>query len=190
MRKRKECLPLEKDDHAFFQQFYEDNKGFIYYIAKKYTNNAADCEDLVQETIVRLIKNISSIRVLDRCKIAKYIVLTVRAVYLDGERRKNKEKLIFMDDESLEALMAEQLSVYGRDEQISAGQAVKELRAALSDRDWMLLEGKYILGLSQEELAEKIGVAPDSVRMVLHRARTKAKAILNVNAVKGGEINE
>ena len=188
MRKRKEQQPLEESDKAFFHRFFEENKRLMFSVAMRYTGNKVDCEDLVQDSLVRLMRNISTLRELNRCKTATYIVLTIRTAYLDSEKHRNN--LIFMDDEALEALMVEKLISQDRESVISARQAVDKLKTVLSPRDWCILEGKYILGLSQKELGSLIGVAPDSVRMVLHRARTKAKTVLKEDAVWGGEAYE
>ena len=190
MRIEKEQRPLEESDKAFFHHFFEENKRLIFSIAMRYARNKVDCEDLVQNSLLRLMHNISTLRELNRCKTATYIVLTIRTAYLDSEKQKRKENLIFMDDEALEALMVEKLISQDRDNAISAKQAVDKLKTVLSPREWCILEGKYILGLSQKELGSLLGVAPDSVRMVLHRARTKAKAVLKEDSVWGGEVYE
>lgn len=48
----------------------------------------------------------------------------------------------------------------------------------LDDRSKLLLEGKYILGKSDEELAEELSIKPASVRMALTRARQCAYQLL------------
>lgn len=53
------------------------------------------------------------------------------------------------------------------------------LKQELPYRDWLVLEGKYMLGYSHEELGELLGVSTDSVRMILYRARERARIILH-----------
>ena len=48
----------------------------------------------------------------------------------------------------------------------------------LSEKDRILLESKYILMLSDKEIAEELNIAPSSVRSCLTRARRRAYAIL------------
>lgn len=48
----------------------------------------------------------------------------------------------------------------------------------LDDRSKYLLEGKYILGKSDEALAEELSIKPASVRMALTRARQCAYRLL------------
>lgn len=152
MRKAKAASPISTSDQAFFQKFYEDNKKFMYYIAGQYTSSHADREDIVQDAIVRLIKNISTLRKLDGCKTAKYIVLTIRAAFLDNERRKHGSITLFLDDATLEALIKTEVIISGNMPDIDARLEVDWLKRTLTPRDWLVLEGKYIMGYSQEEL--------------------------------------
>lgn len=190
MNKKKKANPLELSDKAFFQAFYEEHIRFLYYLARKYAPNSDECDDLVQDTIVRLMNNTAVLRQIDRCKAAKYIDLTIRTAYLDRERHRKKERIIFLDDKSLEKLMIERLLPEDIDQELSASLAVEKLKRELPARDWIVLEGKHFLGLSHEELSALVDSTPDSVRMLLHRAKEKAKAILAENDGKGGDTHE
>ena len=189
MRKRKEHQPLEAGEKQFFQRFYEENKNFMYYIASQHVPISADREDLVQDALERLMRNISTLEGIEHRKAAKYIVLTIRTAYLDGERRRKKENVIYLDEETLAELMLEDLWPQDPDHTLSVNQSVALLRSGLTTREWCLLEGKYVMGFDQDELATLVGVAPDSVRMILHRAREKAKGILRQEAAKEGNGN-
>lgn len=78
----------------------------------------------------------------------------------------------------LESLLRRELLTEDGTQAISAKLDVQKLKQALSARDWCLLEGKYN-GYSQEELGIQLGVAPDSVRSLLSRARKNATGILS-----------
>ena len=90
-------VPISPEDKLFFQKFYEENKNFLFYIANQYTTSSADCEDVVQDAIVRLMGNISSIRQLNKNKAAKYIALTVRSTYLDLLKQRHKDREISLE---------------------------------------------------------------------------------------------
>ena len=189
MRTRKEIRPIAANDSAFFQEFYQDYKNFMFYIARKYAPSQADCEDIVQEAIIRLLNNISTLKKLNHSKTAKYIILTIRAAFLDIERRKHGDKAIFLNDETLETLIKADLLITDSMPDLSARLEVERLKKELPARDWLVLEGKYCLGYTQEELGQMIGVAPDSIRMILCRAKEKARKILQQD-LKGGDENE
>lgn len=155
----------------------------MYYIAGRFTGNPADQEDLVQDATIRLMNNISTLKQLNRCKIAKYIVLTIRTAFLDHAR---KEYILFLDDNSLEERMIEHIGISDAEDQLFAKLAIAQLKKELPTRDWIILEGKHFIGLSEEELSQLAGVSQNSVRMVLHRARERAKKILQeINYVRG-----
>lgn len=189
MRKPKEMTPISPDDQQFFLRFYEENSRFMYYIAGKYTTSQADCEDIVQEALLRLMRNISKLKGLNRCTTAKYIVLTIRSVFLDVEKDKKGSHSIFLDDNALETLIRADILITDGIPHLSARLEVEQLRKSLPPRDWLVLEGKYILGYTQEELGKMAGVSPDSIRMILCRARSKAREILRQD-LKGGDENE
>lgn len=54
---------------------------------------------------------------------------------------------------------------------------------ALPEETRSLLAGKYLLGLSDAELAEQYGCRPDSIRMKLTRARRQALKILREGGI-------
>ena len=64
------------------------------------------------------------------------------------------------------------------------------LKEKLLPRDWMLLEGKYLIGLSDQELGRMYGCSKESVRMALTRAKQKARQILSYQNVEEGALNE
>lgn len=185
MTKRKILKPIEHSDKTYFQEFYEEYKNYMYYIARQQTSVAVDCDDLVQEAVVRLMNNIPTLRKLNRYEKAKYIALTVKSAFLDGQKHIQKDNLLFLDDADLETIFIEQLADFGSEQKLETNWAIAKLQNELPARDWLVLEAKYILGLSQDEIGKLIGVAPDSVRMVLHRARKKAQSILSKDAVGG-----
>ena len=179
-----EKIPISQEDNQFFQSFYEENKNFLFYIANQYTSSPADCEDIVQDAVIRLMRNIPSIRGLNHCKTAKYIALTVRSAYLDLQKRRHNQQEIPLEESVLDALLEKESLL--TDNSTDLRMELILLKESLSPREWMLLEGKYILGYDQEELSELIGVTPDSIRMTLSRARAKARRILLPESGKDG----
>jgi len=165
-------------DITFFEHFYQENKRFIFFIAGKYTAINEEREDLVQDAVERLLGNISTLKELSEPKAKKYIALTVKAAFLDSEKKKHASSSTEFDDTVLETLVRAGLVVPTDGRKNSAHLEVAQLKEELDHRDWLVLEGKYILGYSQEELGHQLGVAPDSVRMIICRAKEKARKIL------------
>lgn len=177
----------EISDKLFFEQFYTRYKNFLYYTARRKCNNEDDVHEVVQETIVRLLKNINALREINEAKTQKYIALTVRAVYVDLEKKKHTDMAVSLNEALIEVLHCGGTQIEREMEGIDHKNNIRKLQAGLSTRDWYVLESKYILGYTDQELAAHLGVAPDSIRMILSRAKSKARAILQPANEKGGD---
>lgn len=177
MRKRKEVAPISHTEKEFFSKFYEENKKFMFYIAQKYAGSYAECEDIVQEAVSRLLCNISTINKLSGYGVQKYISLTIRSVFLDLESQKRREQTILVDNNMLEEFIYPTHSSASSSLDTELGLELEHLKNGLSPRDWMVLEGKYILEYSDDQLADMLGVNPDSIRMILCRAKQNARKI-------------
>lgn len=190
MRKRKRRLPLSSDDERFFLEIYENYEAFIVYSARKHTLPALDYEDVVQDSIIRLLANIATLRELNHPQLCKYLSLTVQSAVLDAVKQQAHETAFSADEEMLDA--ASSKAAEGPDEiaALSAKLTVDRLKKELPARDWLVLEGKYIQGYSQDELGQLLGIQPDSVRTILVRARKKSRDILLNANQKGGSHHE
>lgn len=178
MSRHQKIHPISSGDQAFFENFYTEYKKYLFFLAQKYTDSKEGQEDLVQDTIVRLLRNLSALKELNHSQTCKYVALTVRAAFLDGEKRRKGAESACLDDSLLETLLSAECLDRRELPGLAARLEVEQLKRELSCRDWMILEGKYILGYSQEELGQMFGVAPDSVRMMISRAKQKARTIL------------
>lgn len=173
MQKKREGFRISIEDQVFFRQFYEDYKGFIFFTARKIVSSEEDCEDIVQDAVIRLMKNIPTLRELNDSKTAKYIAVTIKSAFFDREKKK-RHKAVPIPQDYPDLLNSVEKMEGGLDAQ----RGTEFLKNALSEREWLLLEGKYIVGYSQEELSSLINCSPDSVRMLLSRTRKKARSIM------------
>lgn len=175
----KEIMPISFDDRVFFETIYEEYKNLMFYTARKYINSQSECEDIVQDAVERLLHNIDTIRKIPSSGLRKYIVLTIKTAYLDAERRKHGDIPVYLDDNTIEILTKKNLIPTKTWYDFAAILDIEILKKELPMRDWTVLEGKYIMGYSQDELAQIIGVSTDSVRMIICRAKRKAREILH-----------
>jgi len=185
MKIRKTDNPISPRDKSFFLDFYQAHKHLMYYLANKYTSRSADAEDLVQDALLRLVHHIPTLKRLDKEKTAKYVALTVKTAFLDYERAKHTKLMLYMDAADFEKIMEKQLPELEVEHKASVRIAIDQLKSEIPLRDWLILEGKYITGLSDEEIGALVGVTPGSVRMLLYRAREKARSILGEDSVIG-----
>lgn len=177
---------LASDDQAFFEMFYIENRKLIFYFASK-LSGADSCEDLVHDTLVRLICHIPALRQINgsKSKVANYLFQTVQSVYID-QLRKNKQKkfsTVSIDDIQLQQLEEPLQELEATMEKVLELDMVKD---CLTQQEWMLLHEYYILGYSSKELSQMRDCSPSSIRMALSRTRKKAKEVLLKNRKNGG----
>ena len=165
----------ESDERQFMISLYEEYYKLMFSTAKKYVSNYHTAEDVVQESLINLLKNIRTLIPLERCYLAGYIVCTVRNTSINHLKK-----------ESMKKKLGVPVPVEGSEAEISPAPSIEELLLLkedihalllamnqLSEEEQTLLQGRYLLGLSDEEIAETIQCKPSSVRMKLTRVRRK-----------------
>lgn len=182
---KNKIIPLTRRNRKFFLSFYDQYKNFLIYLADKFADNPDDREDLVQEALSRLMRNVVILRQLNRSQTAKYIELTVKTAYLDMEKYLCRERLLVLDHAAMEAIL--DLKDYEEREPdvLEAKMSVGRLRKDLTQREWLALEGKYILGYSNQELCLLLDMSADALRGLLYRAKKKAAGILREEEENG-----
>lgn len=161
-----------EDDRAFMVRLYVDYRWLMYKVALSVVREPQLAEDMVSQTLCEMIDNLEKIRAVDCCKLRGYIVSFVRNVSVDFVRKRDRQgKYFFLTGE--EAEVAAENSVDENLIRMAEIDALKRGLARLSENDRLLLTMKYFDGLSDEEIAARLGVAKASVRTYLMRARNR-----------------
>ncbi len=168
-------------ERAFMTDIYIKYSDIMKKKAEKLLSSDVEAEELVQDVFTKLIERAEVIMAVDEKKLPAYLMAAVRNCVMNHYRRRNIEKKHFTEldeDENIELVRDESPlpeDVYMEKEKAS------ELSAALHkipEKDRIILEDKYILEMSDAEIAEQFGVSQTSVRSYLTRARRKAYTIL------------
>lgn len=180
-------IPMDHSAQEFFRDFYDEHKRLIYYLAMQHTPPGTDVDDLVQDVVLRLLDYIPTLMKLrsNRNRLVAYLSLTVRSAYVDHIRSDPPERLTIIPIEMLDSICEDEAIHQSSVSHMAAHWDVTLLRDRLSSRDWNLLTGKYMMGYSDQELAQHHGCSADSVRMLLSRARKNARKLLQGHT--GGE---
>ena len=161
-----------EDDRAFMVRLYVDYRWLMYKVALSVVREPQLAEDMVSQTLCEMIDNLEKIRAVDCCKLRGYIVSFVRNVSVDFVRKRDRQgKYLFLTGE--EAEVAAEDSVDENLIRMAEIDALKRGFARLSENHRPLLTMKYFDGLSDEEIAARLGVAKASVRTYLMRARNR-----------------
>ncbi len=159
----------EKD---FVAALYEEYKNLMFYKAKEFTKgDVFEAEEIVQESMEKLMKKVKTLRGLNRNALTAYVVSTIRNTAINRVRRKNlEEKYSEIDSWELETFSPSAEEIYfSRQEPV----CLADIWALLTPVERSLLEDRYILEYSNRELAEQYGCTTDAMRVRLSRLRQK-----------------
>jgi len=158
------------DDDAFAQIFYEFSKS-IYYTALRLTKSEHDSHDVVQETMITLHKNLSSIR---DVKATVAYINTIACRQALRILRNRKPGQIEDDSEDLIQSLADNNEDFIPEKYV----AKKELREhivnlvdELNDTQRTVIMLFYYKQLSIRQISEALEVDEAAVKMRLSRAR-------------------
>lgn len=166
-------------DRVIVEQLWQQYKRLMYSTALKYTLDRNIQQDIVQNSVETIIKNISTIRSLNGCTLARYIVLIVRSnsINLLKQRNTAASHSVDYDGDKLEIIKGSTIPLDDGLVQKEDKEDIRRVLKLLPEDDRIILEGKYFVQLSDEELASLLCITKASVRMKLTRARRRAKAV-------------
>ncbi len=163
-------------DLEFMEQLYTRYRRIMLRTALGMANDLHAAEDLVQDSLEKLIKKVDVLRGMERCILTVYIVYTVRNTAINYLRRQKLEYR-YMESEDLDDAFTGYGDIISSEDAVMLRERQRSFKHALDmlpqgERD--LLKGKYILGLNDCELAGILGCKTGSIRMKLTRARRHA----------------
>lgn len=165
----------DETDRQFMENLYAQYHRLMYAQALEVLRQSQAAEDAVSESLLALIKKISLLRTFDSARLRSYVVVTVKHLSITLLNKRQREKI-----DSGVAL--EDLADAGRvDDRLLEEAGVERIRQAIRalpprEKDIMLM--KYFREMTDEEIAEEIGVRPVSVRVHLSRARKHLAQLL------------
>lgn len=165
---------------AFMTDLYRKYARLMYATARRCVSEGQDCEDIVQDAVESLCKNLHTLMGLPAPALPVYITHTVKnqARNFIRHRAVVQRHTLEWDDGWLDS----------REAPLPPPETLAELREdaarlyavwpRLPEQDRELLYRKYVLDQSNEELAEFFRCRKDSIRMRLTRAKRKAISLM------------
>lgn len=155
------------------EDLYLRHERLMYFIAGKYTANAQKREDIVQTAVVSLLRKEATLRRLPPYTQINYIAAAVRNTAINALKREQKEldRCISLEDltETFPTQFMPSAEAITLEKELQ-----KDLLAVfqeMKEDEQQLLMGKYLMDLSDAELAQTLGCKPSSIRMKLTRVR-------------------
>lgn len=160
-------LNLSDGEHEILYTIYARTKRRLLYVATSYLGDRA--EDAIHDVFIQLAEKYEN-KMAELCDKQDYYFVTIVKNYaIDLLRKESRVEMVDIDEE--ESVFADECTE--PDRQAMAQDQVDRLMAhldRLKPSYRQVLEYKYLLGYSNGEIAEKLGVSPSVVSTRLQRA--------------------
>ena len=171
-----------------FQQLLRPHVNFLYRLAYRFTGVAADAEDLVQDTLLKLLPRVHEMRALD--KIRPWLARVLYRQFVDFVRKRGRtpsDPAQTGGDEVLEEMTSddggpEELA----DRELQYEQVLQALDR-LGTEHRVVVAMHDIAGYSLEEMEEILETPVGTLKSRLHRARNRLRAVLAMEPVSGNQ---
>lgn len=167
----------ELEDQSFMEWLFHTFRALMWHTAKKYCRKDELWEEIIQESLVRLLACVPKLRSLSEEHLTGYILVTTRntAYILLKKEGIEQERVISLDSADLpdDTPAIEERMIQAENEK-----ALSKVWEDLPESMRYLLSSYYLLGYQTSDLARELGCGPNTVRMRLTRARRYAKKLL------------
>lgn len=168
----------DESDREFIFGLYRNHYALVRKVIYGITRDSNNIEDLINDSYIRLIEKIFTLRALDCHKTVAYLVYTAKNVAINHIRHRGVQgKYLYYGQDADIADTVVDLAV-SVEERIVYRENVEEIYqglARLPERYKDVLYFRYILGMTDAEIAEKLNITSVGVRQYLTRARRTAK---------------
>lgn len=147
----------DESDKDYIIWLYNEFERLMYSTAFKYTTIPQIAEDIVQDSVVNLIRKVATIRAMKRQVLAAYIISTVRNTSINRLKAIEYEREHVVEDSDIELESISTEDSLERFIQLSEDlKALSLIWTKLSREDQSLLEGKYILGYNNKRACRNV----------------------------------
>lgn len=160
---------IKKGNQRAFKRLYENYADYALRTAYAITRNNSDASDIVQETFIKIFRNIDSYDTSKSFKPWFYKIL------INESRRfltKNSKQAISIESE--QALDHLSHSSQRRNSYDDLELAMEQL----DENQRTILTLKYLNGFTEKELAEMMDVNVNTIKSRLYKARHRLKAVM------------
>ena len=170
-------LACQKGEKQAFNELISLYYPYVSKFLLKITTNDSICEDLVQDTFIKLIRNIDKFDVDGEASFGTYLITIAKHCYLDYLRR-NKNIMLSIDDQEI----TDSLSI--EDKVLDHLEATEVLKA-IESLPWeqaQAIKLKYLEELTLQEIADRLNTQPKTIKSRIHDGMVKLRKSIS----KGG----
>lgn len=177
----------KEGDQEAMEELIRRTQVGVYTLAYRLVGNEEDARDVVQETYIRVVRNIKRFRGEAAFSTWLYRVTANAAYTLIAKRRRRAAESL---DEMAETTEPPPDTAPGPEAQAISGDARDRLTGALarlSQSDRMVVVMKDIYGFPHEDIAAELDISVSACKVRLHRARKRLKDVLAAEEIESKE---
>jgi len=159
------------DFWKIYDQYYDSVRKFIL----AYVKDEWVADDLIQETFIKVQKNLNSVK--DSAKLSSWI-FRIAYNHCHDHYRQSKRAALNQSNIQQEIVTFKEAVVQKKLEQHQMGQCVQDKMDLLPPDYRSVLILSDIMAFSHKEIAEILDISVSNVKVRVHRARKKFRAIL------------
>ncbi|GAC1331586.1 MAG: sigma-70 family RNA polymerase sigma factor [Chloroflexota bacterium] len=166
------CWESSLPEHSDLDQVFSRYMDAVYRFLYSRVGNREDAEDLTSEVFLKAARQLNPDRA--EASIAQWLFTVARTVLADHWRRYYRAGVsVPLEDYHVDTVPA---GNDPREDTQRSQERVAELLARLPERYRRVLELRFLQGYSVQEAAKELGITPDNVKVIQHRALARAVA--------------
>lgn len=158
-------MALNPDERKWSKEVYEYTKNLCYYIAYGILHDTTRAEDVVQETMIRVIENLDKTDPNDRARTKSFVAIICRHIAIDAYRE--RKRTVEFDEAYTAPYSHVERDIITKDETARALAAVD----ALPERYRTVLMLYTVHELSYQQIADALHMKEPAVRKRVQRGR-------------------
>lgn len=133
-----------KANKAYVQWIYQKYHKIMFYTAKTYISDWNVCEDIVQQTILKIFEKLDDIRQIEDCNLSGYISSITKNTAIDYLRREEAAQMYLTpwEEEKMDNMPSSEISPEDSVLLLEKRAQLLQVIEQLPDEQYLLLHGK------------------------------------------------
>lgn len=176
----------DRDERQFMIDLYLELKPYMHQRAYSIVKDYSLAEDMVHDAFAKLIPRIPELTNMSKNQLASYVGHTVINTSLNyfNRHKSSRCKELLTDDDTTFEMPDLSITIEEKIEIDETKEGLAQLLEQLPDRDRNLIYCKYYMEMSDQEIADTLGIKPSNVRVYISRVRQRMKKLLKTEGAK------
>lgn len=167
------------EDRDYMEWIYQQYRGLMFHMAFRYCNDRNSIDDIVSDTCLALQKNLKTLRGLKVSQQRAYIMAATRSHALNFyDKQKRESGHMVSGGSEILGTVPDRMDVATKVALMDEIDRIWIAIKTLPEKEQQVMMLKYKVGLSNAEIAERLGLSVNTVKQYASRARNRLKEML------------